>query len=152
MSPALPEGADRVLARARRGPLSARLEAARRRVAPGETLEVAIILTVEPGFRVESVVASGGALRPTSVQLGLAQGLTPGAMRFPEGSADPLGGERLAAYVGTVAIGFPVTAALDCLPGPAPIAARVLFQATGPEGLLPPDQLEVGAEIEVSPG
>jgi DsbC/DsbD-like thiol-disulfide interchange protein len=137
-----------ILARAARPPVTATLELPRRVIVRGETVEATLTLTIEAGFRIESV-KGGGAARPTAVQLGLAEGLVPGEMRFPEGSVDPLGGERLRGYVGAVSIRFPVTAAPDCLPGTAPIAARVLFQATDGGKTLVPDQLELRAEIEV---
>ena len=139
-----------ILARAARRPVTATLELPGRAIVRGETVEGTLTLTIDAGFRIESV-AGGGTARATAVQLGLAEGLSPGDMRFPEGSVDPLGGDRLRGYAGAVAIRFALTAARDCLPGTAPIAARVLFQATEEGKALDPDQLELHAEIEVLP-
>ena len=140
-----------ILARAARGPVTATLEAPARVAVRGRTFELTLQLTIEPGSWIESVRAEGGATRATAVQLGMAEGLAPGDMRFPEGSVDPLGGDRLRGYAGTIAIHVPVAVAPDCLPGPAPIAARVLFQVTREGKTLPPDQLEIHTDVEVRP-
>lgn len=138
-----------ILARNARSPVTVSLEAPRRRVRRGERLDVTLTVRVEPGFRIESVDAPPSSAMATTIQLGLAEGLTPGEMSAPEDSMDPLGGGRVRAYVGTIAIRVPVTVEAGCLPGPAPLAARVLFQATGEQGLLAPDQVEVHAELDV---
>lgn len=138
-----------ILARAARSPVSATLEAPARVVVRGDTFDLTLQLTIEPGCWIESVRARDGTARATAVQLGMAEGLAPGEMRFPETSVDPLGGERLRAYMGTIAIHVAVGVTSDCLPGPAPIAARILFQATRDGKTLPPDQLEIHTEVEV---
>ena len=139
-----------ILARATRAPVTVAIEAPRRRVARGDRLDVLLTVAVDPGFRIEAVDAPLGGARPTSIQLGVAEGLTPGAMSAPEDSVDPLGGGRVRAYVGTIAIRVPLTVEASCLPGPAPLAARVLFQATGDGGLLSPDQVEVHTELDIA--
>lgn len=130
-------------------PLTVAIRLPRGRIARGETMEIMLTLTIRPGFRVESAKPASARAQATSIQLGVAEGLTPGEMTFPEFSVDPLGGDRVNAYVGTVVIRVPVTARPDCPVGPAPIAARVLFQATGEGGTLPPDQIETSSELEV---
>jgi len=138
-----------ILARAARGPVSAVLEAASRVVIRGSAFELTLQLTIEPGCWIQSVRADRDSARATAVELGMAEGLMPGDMRFPEGSVDPLSGDRLRAYTGTIAIRVAVGVASDCLPGPAPIAARILFQATREGKVLEPDHLEIRTEVEV---
>lgn len=141
-----------ILAQTVRPPVTVAIEAPRRRVARGDSLDLMLTLAVDPGYRIESVDAPIGRARATSIQLGLAEGLTPGPMVAPEDSVDPLGGGRVPAYVGRIAIRVPLTVDASCLPGPAPLAARVHFQATGDRGVLPPDQVEVHAELDVAAG
>jgi hypothetical protein len=141
-----------ILAQTVRPPVTVAIESPRRRVARGDQLDLTLSLAVDPGYRIESVDAPAGRARATSIQLGLAEGLTPGPMTAPEDSVDPLGGGRVPAYVGRIAIRVPLTVDASCLPGPAPLAARVLFQATGERGLLPPDQIEVHAELDIATG
>jgi hypothetical protein len=141
-----------ILAQIARPPVTVAIEAPRRRVTPGDHLDLTLTLAVDPGYRIESVDAPAGRARATSIQLGLAEGLTPGPMTAPEDSVDPLGGGRVPAYVGRIAIRVPLTVDAGCLPGPAPLAARVHFQATGERGILPPDQIEVHAELDVAAG
>lgn len=137
---------------ATRGPVTVVLAAPSRRVARGATVELTLSVTIAPGWTIASVKGNPtDGRRATSIQLGAAEGLHPGAMRVPEGAVDPLGGERLNAYAGTIAIQIPLSVTEECLPGPAPIAARLLFQATGEGRTLPPDQVEVEAEFDVVP-
>lgn len=137
-------------ARETRGPVTVSLEASSRRVPRGGGVDVAIGIALAPGWSIGSVANDGRSpLAPTVVQIGVAEGLHPGALRVPEGSVNPLGGERLSVYAGTVAIALRVAVLPDALPGPAPIAARVRFQATGEGRVLPAEQIEVATEIEV---
>lgn len=147
MTPAAPPSVS-----ATKGPVTVVLSAPSRRIARGATVELTLSVTVAPGWTIASVKGDpAGARRATSIQLGAAEGLNPGAMRVPEGAVDPLGGERLNAYAGTIAIQIPLSVTEECLPGPAPIAARLLFQAMGEGRTLPPDQVEVEAEFDVVP-
>ena len=122
-----------ILAQIARPPVTVAIEAPRRRVTPGDQLDLTLTLAVDPGYRIESVDAPAGRARAPSHQHGL-------------------GGGRGPAYVGRIAIRVPLTVDAGCLPGPAPLAARVHFQATGERGVLPPDQIEVHAELDVAAG
>lgn len=140
-----------LFAGATKGPVTVTLGAPSRSVARGATVELTIGISVAPGWMIGSVVADPrGGTEPTAVQLGVAEGLAPGAMRFPEGSVNPLGGERLRGYAGAVSISVPITVAPDSLLGPAPIAARVSFQASGEGRVLAGDRIEISAAFEVS--
>lgn len=137
---------------ATRGPVTVALSAPSRTIARGSTVELTLLVTIAPGFTIASVKGDPrGTRRATSVQIGAAEGLLPGALRIPEGAVDPLGGERLAEYAGRIAIQIPLSVTEECLPGPAPIAARLLFQATGEGRTTAPDQVEVEAEFDVVP-
>lgn len=137
-------------ARGTRGPVTASIGVSPARVSRGGAATVTITLSLAPGWVAGSAVRDPrSAVEPTSVQLGLAEGLAPGAMVVPEGSVDPLGGERRSSYAGTVAFTVPLTVAEDADLGPAPVAARVLFQAAGEGRVLPPDRIEIATEIEI---
>jgi len=98
-----------ILAQTVRPPVTVAIEAPRRRVARGDSLDLMLTLAVDPGYRIESVDAPIGRALATSIQLGLAEGRTPGPMVAPEDSVDPLGGGRVPAYVGRIAIRVPLT-------------------------------------------
>lgn len=137
-------------ATATRGAVTVALDVRPRRVPRGAEATLTIGISLAPGWVIGSVVPdSRGAGEATAVHLGVAEGLRPGAMRFPEGSANPLGGERLRTYAGSVAIAVPLAVAPDALLGPAPVAARVLFQAVGEGRVLPPDRIEVSSTLEI---
>ncbi len=148
-SPAPQEPPAGPLARAQRGPVIATLSAPRRSLARGESLDLSILLEIEPGWHLQSARPTRADLAGTSVELGLGEGLSPGAMRFPEGSVAPLGGERLSVYAGTVAIRVPLTAAADAPPGRVPAVARVRFQACDDRRCLAPEVVELPFFLEL---
>jgi DsbC/DsbD-like thiol-disulfide interchange protein len=83
------------------------------------------------------------------VELGIAEGLVPGEMRFPDGSLAPVGGEKLSVYQGSVVVKVPITAARDCPPGRASAVARIKFQACDENRCLNPEHVELEFAIEV---
>jgi hypothetical protein len=138
-----------VVATGSRGGVTVTLEAPDRTLARGQALELRLLLSMEADVEIAPVVTRDPVWRPTSIQIGAAEGLTPGELTAPETSVDPLGGDRLSAYAGTVLVRVPVTAAPECLLGPAPIAVRVLYQARREGKLMPPDQLEVHGAVDI---
>jgi DsbC/DsbD-like thiol-disulfide interchange protein len=142
-------GARGPLARAQRGPVIISADAGKRRIRPGESFELSLTLEIETGWHVQSAKPSREDRVPTSVELGLAEGLTPGEMRFPDGSMAPLGGESLPVYVGRVTIRVPIQAEPDAPRGKAPIVARVRFQPCDDKHCLAPEQMELSFSVEV---
>ena len=138
------------LARAQRGPLLGIITAPRRSLARGETLPLTLSLELEPGWHIQSVKPSRADLVATSVEVGVADGLTPGEMRFPEGSVAPLGGERLSVYTGRVTIALPMTADADAVPGRRPVVLRVRHQACDDKRCLAPDVLELSFALDIT--
>jgi len=132
-----------------RGPVTASLDVPEPRVRAGSNFTLTLTLAVAPGVRIGSVSSRIG--RATTIQLGFAEGLQPGSMAAPQDSVDPLGGERVPGYVGTVAFRIPVVVAPDCLPGAAPFAAKIAFEprAHGKAGQA--EEIEVRAEVYVTP-
>jgi DsbC/DsbD-like thiol-disulfide interchange protein len=137
------------LARAQRGPVIATATADKRRIRPGETVELALTLEIDPGWHIQSAKPTRSALIATSVELGVAEGLSPGEMRFPDGSLAPVGGEKLSVYQGKVMVKVAITASRDCTPGRAPVIARIRFQACDDTRCLQPERVEVEFAIEV---
>jgi len=136
--------------RAQRGPVIATAELSKPRVAAGDTVELKITLEMEPGWHIQSAKPTRGELIPTSVALGLSEGLTPGEMLFPDGSLSPIGGERLSVYMGKVTIRVPITADAALPAGRLPGVARIGFQACDDNRCLSPEQVELSFSIEVS--
>ncbi len=146
MPGAVPRGP---LARAQRGPIIASADVDKRRIRHGDSFELRLTLEIEPGWHVQSAKPSGKDLVPTSVELGLAEGLTPGEMKFPEGSLSPLGGERLSVYVGRVTIRVPIQSSPDLRAGRVPIVALVRFQPCDDKRCLAPEQVELSFAVEM---
>jgi hypothetical protein len=119
------------------------------RVPAGSSFILTLTLSLAPGTRIGSV-SPRGAGRPTAVQLGFAEGLEPGPMSAPQDAVDPLGGERLPGYAGTVAFRIPVAVAPDCAPGAAPFAAKISFEPRSGGTAGSPGEIEVRAEIYVT--
>ena len=137
------------LARAQRGPVIVTAHLDKRRIAQGETAELRLTLEMEPGWHVQSAKPSRADLIPTSVELGVMEGLVPGEMRFPDGSLAPIGGERMSVYAGKVQVRVPLRAEPGVAPGRAPIIARVRFQACDENRCLGPEQAELSFSLEV---
>ncbi len=137
------------LARSQRGPVIATAVAGHRTLARGESLAITLTLEMEPGWHVQAARRARADLAATSIELGLGDGLTPGAMHFPEGSIAPLGGERIDVYAGTVAIRFALTAAADAPAGLVPAIVRVRFQACDDRRCLAPEVIELSFSLEV---
>ncbi len=138
-------------ARAQRGPVIASAELSKPRIARGESVELRLILEIEPGWHLQSAKPSRADLIATSVELGLAEGLTPGEMRFPDGSLSPIGGERLSVYAGKVTIRVTIQTDAGMAPGRAPGIARLRFQACDDNRCLAPEQVELSFEVEAEP-
>ncbi len=138
------------LARAQRGPIIASADLDRRRMAPGETTELRLTLEIEPGWHVQSSKPAREDLVATSVELGLTEGLTPGEMRFPDGTLAPIGGERLPVYAGRVTIRVPVKADAALAAGSLPGVARIRFQACDDKRCLAPEQVELNFAIGIT--
>jgi uncharacterized protein len=146
---AAPVGAGPV-ARAQRGPLLGVVTAPRGSLAPGETLELTLSLEIEPGWHIQPVRATRADLAATSVEVGVADGLIPGEMRFPEGSVAPLGGDRIAVYAGRVTIALPLSAAPGAPAGRRPVVLRVRHQACDDRRCLAPDVLELSLALDIT--
>jgi len=136
-------------ARAQRGPVIATAELSKARIVPGENVELRIVVEIEPGWHIQSAKPSRADLVPTSVELGLTEGLTPGEMRFPDGSLAPLGGERLSVYAGKVTIRVAIQADAGLTPGRVPGVARLRFQACDDKRCLAPEQVELSFAVEI---
>ncbi|HMI31717.1 MAG TPA: DUF255 domain-containing protein, partial [Candidatus Limnocylindrales bacterium] len=143
------KGGPAPLARMQRGPIIASADLDKRRIAPGETAELRLTLEIEPGWHVQSAKPSREDLVPTSVELGLAEGLAPGEMKFPDGSLSPIGGERLSVYAGRVTVRVPIRTEPGLPPGRAPIIARLRFQACDDKRCLAPEQVELSFAVEI---
>ena len=141
-------GARGPLARAQRGPVIVSADGTRR-IRAGESFELRLTLEIEPGWHVQSANPSRNDRAATSVELGLAEGLTPGEMKFPEGSLAPLGGEKLPVYTGRVTIRVPIQADPSAPRGKTPLVARVRFQSCDDKRCLAPEQVELSFSVEV---
>ena len=151
LAPGTPEsggGTRGPLARAQRGPVIVSADGTRR-IRAGESFELRLTLEIEPGWHVQSANPSRNDRAATSVELGLAEGLTPGEMKFPEGSLAPLGGEKLPVYTGRVTIRVPIQADPSAPRGKTPLVARVRFQSCDDKRCLAPEQVELSFSVEV---
>ncbi len=137
-------------ARVQRGPVIAAAELSKPRIARGESVELHLTLEIEPGWHIQSAKPTRTDLVATSIELGLAEGLTPGEMRFPDGSLSPIGGERLSVYAGRVTIRVSIQSDPDLPPGRVPGVARVRFQSCDDTRCLAPEQVELSFAVEVS--
>jgi hypothetical protein len=138
-----------IVGSATRGPVSASLDVPSARAPAGSSFVLTLTLSLAPGVRIGSV-SDRGPGRATMIQLGFAEGLSPGEMSAPRDSVDPLGGERVQGYAGTVEFVVPVTVTADCVPGAAPFAAKISFEPRASGETAARDEIEVHGEIYVT--
>lgn len=93
-------------------------------IAPGETLDVGLVITLEEKWHVYWINA-GDSGEPPRIKWTLPHGITAGPMRFPVPSRLPLGPLMDFGYEDEVAFPVKLTAAKNLKPGPIHLDARV---------------------------
>ncbi len=104
--------------------LTAELTSVGPAIAPGGTLEVGLVLTLEEGWHVYWKNA-GDSGEPPHIVWTLPKGITAGPMRFPIPSRLPLGPLMDFGYEDSVGFPVEITAAKNVTPGPIHLDAKV---------------------------
>jgi uncharacterized protein YyaL (SSP411 family) len=121
--------------------------------APGETVSVAVKLSIEKGWHINSNKPFQDYLIPTSLQLQDSPSVSLGEITYPIGrqatfSFDP---EPISIYEGTAWIVAPLKIAKNAETGKRKLELSVRTQACDDENCLVPEQLEIVVPLEVSP-
>jgi len=118
-------------------------------IAPGETLQVGLVLTLEEHWHVYWINA-GDSGEPPKITWTLPPGITAGPMKFPIPTRLPLGPLMDFGYEDSVAFPVLLTASKDIKPGPIRIDAKVDWLVC--REVCIPGKAHLGLNLTVVPG
>jgi len=118
-------------------------------IAPGGTLQVGLVLTLEEHWHVYWINA-GDSGEPPKITWTLPEGITAGPMLFPIPSRLPLGPLMDFGYEDEVAFPVQLTAASSLKPGPTHIDAKVTYLVC--REVCIPGKAHLGLNLNVVPG
>ncbi len=120
-------------------------------VRPGETLSLAVKVTLDGEFHVNSHVPAREYLIPTRIEADPAEGLEFGEWIYPEGETKkfPFSEEPLKVYEGTFLIRGTVRVAPGTAAGPRRVSLRLRYQSCTREKCLAPRVEEIPLDLRV---
>jgi thiol:disulfide interchange protein DsbD len=122
-------------------------------VPPGGAFQIAVRLSIDPGWHVQSNRPSEETFIKTRLEVAPADGLLPGPVRYPEGKlleAPALGG-RLSVYDDGVVFGADVQVAAGAAPGDRRLTGKLTYQACNDTTCLFPKTVDLEFPVRVDP-
>jgi uncharacterized protein YyaL (SSP411 family) len=135
----------------RKKPVTLEAFLSRLKATPGDSVHIAIRVSIDAGWHISSNAPIQSYLIPTSVALAETPSLSLGEALYPEGTNIKLvfSDEELSVYEGTLWILVPLTIAQDAEDGPVEIALHVDTQACDDRICLRPETHTLAIPIEV---
>lgn len=133
--------------------VSARLAVDVEKIVAGQPFRLAVVATIEPGWKVNSHTPLEDYLIPTEAEVTPAEGLSFGAPIYPAHQVKklPFSEKPLAVYDGETVILFEGRADASAAPGPRTLRATLDVQPCNDTQCLAPTQLEAVLDVEVVP-
>jgi thioredoxin:protein disulfide reductase len=133
--------------------VSVRLAADVEKIVAGQPFRLAVVATIEPGWKVNSHTPLEDYLIPTEAAIAPAEGLSVGEPVYPphEVKKLPFSEKPLAVYDGETVILFEGMADASAAPGPRSLRATLDVQPCNDAQCLAPTQLEAFLDVEVVP-
>jgi thiol:disulfide interchange protein len=121
---------------------------------PGTPARVAALVTIEPGWHVNSHQPSFEYLIPTVLELELPKGWPPGTIRYPAAKMKTFSFETrpLAVYDGDVVVVALLQLPKGVAKGTYPLRASLRYQACNDSQCLPPVTSQAEIQLKVEPG
>jgi len=122
-------------------------------VRSGESLRLAVKVSLDGEYHVNSHVPSEEFLIPTTFELSPPEGLASGAWEFPKGKSKkfPFSDTPLSIYDGTFIIQGSLKAAAGSSPGQKQVRGVLKYQACTSQRCFPPKKEEVTLVVQVVP-
>jgi DsbC/DsbD-like thiol-disulfide interchange protein len=122
------------------------------RVTPGATTTARVIVSVAPGYHVQSNPPAKPNLIPVRLVVEPGEGLAPGAPAYPRGKPYRFAGagDTLLVYDGHFAVSVPLVAAADAAPGARRLNATLRYQACDDRSCLYPRTVPVAVPVVVT--
>ena len=120
--------------------------------ARGVPFQVAVVLTIRPGFHVNAREKSEEYLIATDLRADLPDNFRAGNVTYPKGELHPFmfSKKPLNVYQGTITLRVPVTALPKAPAGAQQIPLKLRYQACSTEICLPPVTLELQAAVNIA--
>ena len=125
--------------------------ASREPAARGDSLEIAVVLKIRPGFHINAREKSEEYLIATDLKTNLPDGFRAGEVSYPKGELHTFAFTKkpLNVYQDTVVVRLPLTVLPTAGVGEQRIPLKLRYQACSTEICLPPVTLELNAKINV---
>jgi hypothetical protein len=139
-------------ARTRKRPVTAEAFLSRLEAAPNQTFHVAVRLTIDDGWHINSNRPLQDYLIPTSISCEKNDVAAAGKVIYPEGKNATFGfsPEPLSVYEGEVWVMVPMTVAEAAAEGAAPLDFTVRVQACDDRNCLAPETLTLSVSVEIN--
>ncbi len=139
-------------ARTRKRPVTAEAFLSRLKVAPNQTFQAAVRLTIDDGWHINSNRPLQDYLIPTSISFGDNSAVAAGEVVYPQGREARFGfsPEPLSVYEREVWVTVPMTVAEVAPEGAAPLDLAVRVQACDDRNCLAPETLTLSVSVEIS--
>src|SRR5713101_1248087 len=123
------------------------------RAPAGSKFEAAVVMDIPAPFHVNAHKPSEDYLRPTTLTLQPAPGMTFGVVVYPapESKTLPFSQKPLLVHEGRLVLRVPVTVARTAKPGPAAIHGEVEYQACNPQQCFLPRKRPVSIPVTIAP-
>jgi len=95
---------------------------------PGQTYEAAVLVTIAPGWHINSAEPFEDWLIPAELEFDTTAQLTPHSIAYPEAKVVPLAGADMSVYDGRPIIKFQITVKDDAAPGEYVLPVRFTYQ------------------------
>ncbi len=120
--------------------------------ARGSSFQIAVVMTIRPGFHVNAREKSEDYLIATDLKAALPSGFSSGEVSYPKGKLERFAFSKipLNVYQDTVILRMPVTALADAPLGEQHIPLNLRYQACSSELCLPPVTLTLDAILYVA--
>ncbi len=148
-SQADPFGGGSIAAPPGRDVVSARVLLSRESVAAGNSYDAAVIINIDRGWHINSVLPYQDFLIPATITADTVQGIAPHSFRFPSGHDMQLLGELMSLYDGEVVVPFKITVPGTVADGDYSLPVAVRYQACDDQTCAAPQTRELSLAITV---
>lgn len=147
-----PEVASKADLRHEEAPVTAEVYASRLRLQPGETLQIAVKLTIDEGWHLYGPSPDAKFVLPTTLALAENPSAAAGEVKYPPGEKrdDPVLKESLVFYEGAIWLRVPITISKEAATGPLALEFKLRTQACDEKQCLQPRTATLKHVIEVA--
>jgi len=129
--------------------VDARVVLSHESVAAGKTYTAAVVIDIDNGWHINSVMPYQDFLIPASLTIDSLDGFSVGSVEFPSGHDMTLAGDQMSVYSGEVVVPFQINIGGDVADGSYELPVRLHYQACNNQTCAPPKTEEMTLSIKV---